>query len=404
MGITMLLRRPLLRFISTTFLALFATSGFSSAQSPSESDSPTGRPATLFNQLCELNENWREREISFGDTISTAKVDDEVRLIQTHLRLVHRQLSDASVDHLDDSLRIRRAALLDTLYAYMEEGQFPQNVFVSGRRPVFIDPWGVHCAVGHLIAASGHPRLAKRINDEHQLCYLRDITTAGLENWQQRSGFSFEELALIQPSYHFRLRTRLNYPEDIESLILGDSSKLIAALENGERDLDDRCGGKTILHFAAAAGDLKLVKLLFEKGANLNALSRSGLEHADTATKQMYRQIKVQWGHPTTAIGPNNTGYGVTGAVFNSVHGRFIADVLSDVRGGVAGLNALDYAMRAPVPSGLHYRTNGSVIGVGFGKHPSQRVDPLKDLKQNRAAVAAWLQSQGLTKTKAVDH
>jgi hypothetical protein len=68
-------------------------------------------------------------------------------------------------------------------------------------RPRFIDDRGVHCAVGHLIAASGATELARAINTDYEYAYVREMTSPTLLAWASARGFSIEELASIQPAY-----------------------------------------------------------------------------------------------------------------------------------------------------------------------------------------------------------
>jgi hypothetical protein len=352
----------------------------------------------LYQKLCELNENWRNRTPNFGILADIDSIDDDVSLIQTHLKLVISQLRSADVGHLSDSQLAQRLAHLQSLQAYMADGNFPQNVIAVGRRPVFIDPWGTHCAVGHLMATSGHSQLANTINREHQLDLLRDIKTDGLAEWQHGSGLSADELALIQPTYR---STTLKYPEEIEELILGNSEALRASLETGELKVDARCGGKTLLHFASAAGDLPLVKLLVEKGGDLQAVSTLGCDRADLAKGGSQKVMTVRWNQFTSVTGRGGLGIGVSGPVFKTQHGQFVAGVLDDLRGGRAGWNALHYATEAPLPSRFYPRRYIKPIWPNLGtkvesanNHPENEI--ITTLKKNRAAVAAWLREQGL--------
>jgi hypothetical protein len=285
---------------------------------------------------------------------------------------------------------------IQRLQNYMTDGVFPKNIVVPGRRPVFIDPWGTHCAVGHLIASSGHPELAKRINQEHCLDVLRDIKTEGLSVWQIASGLNMDELALIQPHYAFRAFSQtIKYPPEIESLILGDSLAVIEALKSGKLSVESRCGGKTLLHFAAAAGDLELVKSLVEQGADLNAVSTLGCNEAEISKGGNHSNFEARWDAPTLVTQGNYSHS--AGRVYETMSGSFVADVLQDFYGGMDGKNALEYATAAPRASKnrfANYTYHRFVHGPGFGSRLSVN-DPLESLKNGRAEVAEWLQQQG---------
>lgn len=115
--------------------------------------------------------------------------------IQTHLAFVEGRLRSAN----DPAW----SASLHTLAAYRRAGVFPRRTDDSyaGRRPRFIDDRGVHCAVGHLIAASGAPALAVAIDAAHEYAYIDEIPSPALDAWARKHGFTRSELAMIQPGY-----------------------------------------------------------------------------------------------------------------------------------------------------------------------------------------------------------
>ncbi|KAA5538969.1 ankyrin repeat domain-containing protein [Roseiconus nitratireducens] len=406
-------KNPLFQiFACLAFLTLFTSAGMlrggtpksvSSADQVSHPDEngevEVEATARLYRALCELNENWADRDPNFDIVVDAGSIDDEVSLIQTHLMLVISELQTADIHHLSESQLTNRLAHIHSLRAYAANGNFPRNVFTAGRCPVFIDPWGTHCAVGHLIATSGHAGLANAINSEHQLDLLNDIKTLGLAEWQRDSGLSLDELALIQPTY---VSTTLKYPKEIESLILGDSQPVITAIENGNLSVDARCGGKTLLHFAAATGDLSLVKLLVQKGADLQAVSELGCGKSELAKGGSQTVVDVRWNQSTSVSNRGGLSIGRRGPVFQTPRGQVVAGVLNDLHGGLAGMNALDYATRTLQSSRYGYaRRTIAMPGVGAIRFKSQEIDPndpIEALKSDRAAVAAWLKDRGLNK------
>jgi hypothetical protein len=136
---------------------------------------------------------------AFGDLPAV----DETLRIQTHLAYVLDRLSARDVTVLPRATRDRRAAALASLARYTARGVFPERTDdgYPGRRPRFIDARGVHCAVGHLIADSGSPELARAIHATHEYAYVRDIQVPELLAWATATGFTVDELAMIQPSY-----------------------------------------------------------------------------------------------------------------------------------------------------------------------------------------------------------
>ena len=129
---------------------------------------------------------------------------DEISRIQLHLAYVERKLLSADITHLGPFQRTARADVIQKLRAYRLAGIFPQHHLRNvpwKRRPYFIDQYGVHCAVGHLMAVTGYSDLAERINAEHAYDYIADIHTPGVAEWAERHGLTLDECAMIQPAY-----------------------------------------------------------------------------------------------------------------------------------------------------------------------------------------------------------
>ncbi len=128
---------------------------------------------------------------------------DEVTRIRTHLTYVVAELQRRDVAAWSPRQREHRRAALASLAAYARRGVFPRRTgdAYAGRRPRFIDDRGVRCAVGELVAASGHPELAAAIAATHEYAYVRDMQVPALARWAAAQGFTIDELALIQPSY-----------------------------------------------------------------------------------------------------------------------------------------------------------------------------------------------------------
>lgn len=127
----------------------------------------------------------------------------EVVRIREHLRQVERELLDANVAHLTVAQRTSRALHIEVLREYREQGIFPHNHQVLGRRvPVFIDEHGTHCAVGYLIARSGDEALARRIADTRNLDRVPELADMPeVVAWLADAGLSVDEAARIQPMY-----------------------------------------------------------------------------------------------------------------------------------------------------------------------------------------------------------
>lgn len=102
--------------------------------------------------------------LTFVLALSTPARADE--RIEAHLTSALDHVRTGDISTLPVETRARRAAAITSLERYIARGEFPVRTddAFAGRRPRFIDARGVHCAVGQLIADSGHPELARAIN------------------------------------------------------------------------------------------------------------------------------------------------------------------------------------------------------------------------------------------------
>jgi hypothetical protein len=99
-------------------------------------------------------------------------------------------------------LLVRRAQQLISLRAYREAGRFPLNREPEAPlRPIFNDVDGSPCAVGYLMLCSGRHREVAAISRANNFVVARDVNDGPLMDWILQSGFTHEEVALIQPFY-----------------------------------------------------------------------------------------------------------------------------------------------------------------------------------------------------------
>jgi len=132
-----------------------------------------------------------------------AQPASEVARVRAHLVAARTFVTSHDVADLTRSQRTNRAAALVVLDRYIDRGVFPLRTGDSyaGLRPRFIDSRGVHCAVGEMIAETGHTDLANAINADFEYSFVRDIHSPELLAWAADHGFTVDELARIQPSY-----------------------------------------------------------------------------------------------------------------------------------------------------------------------------------------------------------
>ena len=164
--------------------------------------------------------------------------DEDARL-RVHLEYVEALLRARSVE-LTDAQRAARAHNLDLLHAYIERGEFPRNLEVQGRRPHFIDDDGRICAVGYLIEQTAGRATAEAINRAHEWDFIGDIR--GIDAWVGASGFTVEELAMIQPSYEWQRPAYPIRPMPPDERAI-QRRTIIAALSSAQEDVR-RCAAR----------------------------------------------------------------------------------------------------------------------------------------------------------------
>ncbi len=153
-----------------------------------------------FQQLCDFNPNWKNYEaqimnLEFQDFYS------DKEYVQAHLKSVLKVLKSNQTDHLSGMKYKSRIHLIQVLDNYRLEGKFPINYHLKNRIPVFIDEDNTHCAVGYLLRETGFESIAKRIANNNNYIWVKDIKDAELLAWQEHFGFSLDELKLIQGAY-----------------------------------------------------------------------------------------------------------------------------------------------------------------------------------------------------------
>lgn len=155
--------------------------------------------APLLEHMHEVNAEWG----SFNGTADNTAISfiNDTERIARHLHLVHSYLVTRTPEGLSDEQAHARGQLLDALGAYADRQVFPKNHVLPYRNPVFIDPYGTACAVGHLMIESGHRALAERIDAGMELAYIRGIDLDEVDQWAVDHGFTKDELAWIQPGY-----------------------------------------------------------------------------------------------------------------------------------------------------------------------------------------------------------
>jgi antitoxin component YwqK of YwqJK toxin-antitoxin module len=157
---------------------------------------------SAFEQLCSFNFNWKNYPMQVAANETSIEVSEQ-EYVQLHLSHVIPILKSNSTHDLNEEQLHIRKDLIAVLQSYCNAGQFPLNDYVNYRVPVFIDRYNTYCAVGYLMRASGYNDLAVSISNDNNLAWVKDIQVDGVEAWQQLSGFTMDELKLIQGAYDY---------------------------------------------------------------------------------------------------------------------------------------------------------------------------------------------------------
>lgn len=102
--------------------------------------------------------------------------------------------------HTPGPASVDRRRSLDQLRDYRRARQFPHNTG-DHPSPVFADPDGRLCAVGHLMHKAGQDDVVRRIAATANYARIAELDPATVDAFASRSGLRGKELARIQPTY-----------------------------------------------------------------------------------------------------------------------------------------------------------------------------------------------------------
>lgn len=168
-----------------------------------------------FQQLCDFNPNWEHYEAHITN-LDYQEFQSDREYIQSHLKSVLKVLRSNPTSHLSEMQYVSRMHLIQVLDHYRLSGNFPINYYKKKRIPVFIDENNTHCAVGYLLRETGNQSIANRIASRDNYVWVKDIKDPELLAWQERIGFTLEELKLIQGAYDSYLEDALTLPNRVE--------------------------------------------------------------------------------------------------------------------------------------------------------------------------------------------
>lgn len=163
---------------------------------------------SLYKHLISVNPEWERHIFEKDQYAGLINFENEDALLQQHFISVISYLKKNKPSHLTRKQIQKRKKLLRVLERYWKAKKFPRNFdHVFEKKPCFIDEIGGVCAVGQLLMSDDQEKLAYTIAAEMKYLRIKEMHSDDLLAWQQQSGFTVEELALIQPSYGYRPRS-----------------------------------------------------------------------------------------------------------------------------------------------------------------------------------------------------
>jgi len=137
-------------------------------------------------------------------TALDAAHDTEVRRVRAHFDSVLRELGARDVAPWTVEQREQRAALVATLRAYRDRGEFPHNYDFPGELvPYFVDrETGTRCAVAQLLETTGRRDIVDRVARTNNNVRVAQLATdTAFTGWLDAHGLTLEEAARIQVPY-----------------------------------------------------------------------------------------------------------------------------------------------------------------------------------------------------------
>jgi len=159
---------------------------------------------SIFNAIKSINSEWNNPVFSNLDNKQVAinfSQLSESEKIKLHLAQVENILRKNIPSDLSDEQLSNRFRNLNILHKYSQNGTFPRNLTHKNRIPVFVDDRNIPCAVGYLMLKSGYNDFVSTTRTNSNNIYVKEIQSYMFEQFKSESGFTLDELALIQPGY-----------------------------------------------------------------------------------------------------------------------------------------------------------------------------------------------------------
>ncbi len=202
-------------------------------------------PTNLYEQLCAVNQEWHKNK-AIADAFGFANqpiIQNEQDLLGFHLEILEKifsgkinisnlsNLSKITQNNLSFLQKENRKRHLEVLNEYWNLKNCPKNTFLNYRNPVFIDAQNRHCAVAFLMQKDGKTTFCKKVQQNSNFIFVREINNTEFAAWQAQSGLSIDELAWIQPGYEVEIKytpwNNARNPEKFTSIDTNTTKKIV---------------------------------------------------------------------------------------------------------------------------------------------------------------------------------
>jgi len=117
----------------------------------------------------------------------------------TEMRMPRRAAPDRAA--VRAALMKARASNLASFRVYVRKGVFPSNTMSGNKLNVWRDDDGHICAAATIIKMSGQDELVASVAEQNNFIRLADVTQGPVMDWILTSGFTQDEIAMIQEPF-----------------------------------------------------------------------------------------------------------------------------------------------------------------------------------------------------------
>jgi hypothetical protein len=135
------------------------------------------------------------------------------------------------------ALAARRKQNLALFHAYRTGGVYPHNFVQAGKLNVWLDPEGHLCAAATIINNGGNADLAMSVPAMNNYLRLIDVTEGPLMDWILTSGFTQDEIAMIQEPFVGPQRPVVKPTEPTDDMRTAEDARLAKRYAQVEKAL-----------------------------------------------------------------------------------------------------------------------------------------------------------------------